>query len=106
MIASLVMIAAVFSVNKGIDDRVQKIPRVELALASPPPEGANFLLIGSDTRAFVSNPDRGEPFGDAQSEGGQRSDTIMVAHVEPELAADVRRVVPARHDGEHPGPRA
>jgi LCP family protein required for cell wall assembly len=83
VIASLVMIAAVFSVNKGIDDRVQKIPRVELALASPPPEGANFLLIGSDTRAFVNNADQASQFGDAQSEGGQRSDTIMVAHVEP-----------------------
>jgi len=83
VIASLVMIAAVFSVNKGIDDRVKKIPRVELALASPPPEGANFLLIGSDTRAFVNNADQASQFGDAQSEGGQRSDTIMVAHVEP-----------------------
>ena len=83
VIASLVMAAAVFSVNKGIDDRVQKIPRVELALASPPPEGANFLLIGSDTRAFVNNSDQASQFGDAQSEGGQRSDTIMVAHVEP-----------------------
>lgn len=83
VIASLVMIAAVFSVNKGIDDRVQKIPRVQLALASPPPEGANFLLIGSDTRAFVNNEDQASQFGDAQSQGGQRSDTIMVAHVEP-----------------------
>ncbi|MFN8028190.1 MAG: LCP family protein [Acidimicrobiia bacterium] len=83
VIASLVMTAAVFSVNKGIDDRVKKIPRVELALATPPPEGANFLLIGSDTRAFVDNESDASAFGDAQSEGGQRSDTIMVAHVEP-----------------------
>lgn len=83
VIASLVMTAAVISVNKGIDDRVKKIPRVQLALASPPPEGANFLLIGSDTRAFVNNATEASAFGDAQSEGGQRSDTIMVAHVEP-----------------------
>ncbi len=83
VIASLVMTATVFSVNKGIDDRVKKIPRVQLALATPPPQGANFLLIGSDTRAFVSNPEEASAFGDAQSEGGQRSDTIMVAHVEP-----------------------
>ena len=83
VIASLVMAAAVVAVNKGIDDRVQKIARVQLALASPPPEGANFLLIGSDSRAFVDNAAEASAFGDAQSQGGQRSDTIMVAHVEP-----------------------
>jgi LCP family protein required for cell wall assembly len=82
-IASLVMAAAVVSVNKGINDRVQRIARVQLALASPPPEGANFLLIGSDSRAFVDNAAEASAFGSAQSQGGQRSDTIMVAHVEP-----------------------
>jgi LCP family protein required for cell wall assembly len=82
-IASLVMTAVVFGVNKGIDDRVKKISRVQLALASPPPQGANFLLIGSDSRAFVDNATEASAFGDAQSQGGQRSDTIMVAHVEP-----------------------
>jgi LCP family protein required for cell wall assembly len=83
LIASFVMTAAVYAVNKGIDDRVHQIPRVHLALASPPPEGGNYLLIGSDTRAFVSNQAEAQAFGSAQSEGGQRSDTIMVAHVEP-----------------------
>lgn len=99
------MTAAVFSVNKGIDDRVKKIPRVELALATPPPEGANFLLIGSDTRAFVNNSDEASQFGDSQSEGGQRSDTIMVAHVEPSSQKTFVVSFP-RHDGEHPGLRA
>jgi LCP family protein required for cell wall assembly len=83
VIATSLMAGGVLAVNKGIDDRVQKIPRVQLALATPPPGGANFLLIGSDTRAFVDNQTEANAFGSAQTEGGQRSDTIMVAHVEP-----------------------
>ena len=84
VVASLVVTAVVVAANREINNRIAKIPRIELALASPPPEGANFLLIGSDTRAFVGNADDAAKFGDAQSEGGQRSDTIMVAHVEPD----------------------
>ena len=64
-------------------------------------------IIGSDTRAFVDNPADATEFGDPRrpQRRGQRSDTIMVAHVEPELAADLRRVVPPRPDGRRPGLR-
>ena len=44
---------------------------------------ANFLIVGSDTRAFVSSAQDAESFGDAVTQSGQRSDTIMIAHVEP-----------------------
>jgi LCP family protein required for cell wall assembly len=44
----------------------------------------NFLLVGSDTRAFVDSNAEAEHFGSAQEQTGQRSDTIMIAHVEPE----------------------
>ena len=44
---------------------------------------ANFLIIGSDTRAFVQNAQQAEAFGDPNVETGQRSDTIMIAHVDP-----------------------
>src|SRR5205085_789040 len=44
--------------------------------------GGNFLLIGSDTRAFVDTPAEAQHFGSAKQETGQRSDTIMVAHVD------------------------
>lgn len=46
-------------------------------------EPANFLIIGSDTRAFVDSAADEQHFGDAQGQSGQRSDTIMVAHVDP-----------------------
>jgi LCP family protein required for cell wall assembly len=45
--------------------------------------GRNFLLIGSDTRAFVDSSDEAEHFGSADQQTGQRSDTMMIAHVEP-----------------------
>jgi LCP family protein required for cell wall assembly len=44
---------------------------------------ANFLIVGSDTRAFVKTQTDKEHFGTASQEGGQRSDTIMVAHIDP-----------------------
>jgi LCP family protein required for cell wall assembly len=44
---------------------------------------ANFLIIGSDTRAFVSSDEERESFGDATTQSGQRSDTMMIAHVDP-----------------------
>ncbi len=56
-----------------------------LQVAPAPPGGANYLMIGSDTRAFVDNPDDAVKFGtpDDPNTEGQRSDTLMVAHVEP-----------------------
>jgi LCP family protein required for cell wall assembly len=43
----------------------------------------NFLIIGSDTRSFVDSPQAEEAFGDPTVETGQRSDTIMIAHIDP-----------------------
>ena len=44
--------------------------------------GGNFLLIGSDSRAFVDTAQQAQEFGSKQTQTGQRSDTIMVAHVD------------------------
>jgi LCP family protein required for cell wall assembly len=44
--------------------------------------GGNFLLIGSDSRAFVKSAGDQQAFGSAQQQTGQRSDTIMVVHLE------------------------
>ena len=83
VIASLFMGGAVFAVNYVIDQKLEGVARVDVSLASAPPEGANYLLIGSDTRAFVDNSAEEEAFGTAGDSGGQRSDTMMVLHVEP-----------------------
>jgi len=68
--------------RKGFEDsRKVQIDDLE---AVEPGAPANYLLIGSDTRAFVDNAQEAESFGSAEEEGGQRSDVMMVLHVEPE----------------------
>jgi len=77
-------IAGVVVVNRTIDHEVGRIPRVAVNTAPEPDGGANYLLIGSDSRQFVETPDEATAFGDPSEETGKRSDTIMVIHVEPE----------------------
>ena len=68
--------------------------------------GGNYLLIGSDSRAFVDNPQEAPHFGSAQQQTGQRSDTIMVAHIDDQDRHRAPGVVPARPVGRDPGHRA
>ena len=81
--AVIFMGGAVFTVNYVIDQKLDAVDRVDVTVAAAPPEGANYLLIGSDTREFVDNEAEEEAFGDTTETGGQRSDTMMVLHVEP-----------------------
>jgi LCP family protein required for cell wall assembly len=81
--AAVFMVLSVIGANYVYDTKIDKIGRVKVKTAAPPPEGANYLLIGSDTRAFVDNGGDANAFGTPQNETGQRSDTIMVIHVEP-----------------------
>ncbi|MGE3835158.1 MAG: LCP family protein [Acidimicrobiia bacterium] len=70
--------------------RFDRIPRVQIGdgvLAAPEDQGEpqNFLLVGSDTRAFVEpGSDDEEGFGDeSDSSGSGRSDTIIIVRVDP-----------------------
>ncbi|HEY8217429.1 MAG TPA: LCP family protein [Acidimicrobiia bacterium] len=83
-VATLFMAGAVVTVNYIIDEKIDSIDRVDVTVANAPPQGANYLLIGSDTRAFVDTGAEQEAFGNQQETGGQRSDTMMVLHVEPD----------------------
>lgn len=47
-------------------------------------EPANFLVVGSDTRAFVATDGEARSFGTEEEVGGARSDTTMVVHVDPD----------------------
>jgi LCP family protein required for cell wall assembly len=68
-----------------IDDAVRNdLSRTKVqtsATTSGRPE--NFLVIGSDSRSFVSSAVDREHFGSSVAQGGSRSDTIMVAHIDP-----------------------
>jgi LCP family protein required for cell wall assembly len=82
-VSAVLVVAGVAVANRHIDDKIKSIKRVRLTLASPPPGGANYLIIGSDSRAFVSTPQDAAAFG-SPSDTGTNTDTIMVAHVEPD----------------------
>jgi LCP family protein required for cell wall assembly len=51
-----------------------------LAPEQPPSDPENFLLVGSDSRAFVEGGEDAQSFGNV---GGQRSDTVMLVRVDP-----------------------
>jgi hypothetical protein len=78
LVAVVFMGGAVFAVNYVIDTKLDAVARVKVSVASAPPQGANYLLIGSDTRAFVDNQVEQDAFGDQGKAGGQRSDTMML----------------------------
>lgn len=46
-------------------------------------EPANFLVVGSDTRSIVDDEGEAGAFGSPDEVSGERSDTLMVVHVEP-----------------------
>lgn len=48
-----------------------------------PGEPMNVLIVGSDTRANLSEEDEGKFNDENNPVGGQRSDTIILAHVDP-----------------------
>ncbi len=83
VVTAVLMVLAIITVNLVIDQQLGKITKIKVATADPPPNGANYLVIGSDTRSFVENEGEKEAFGSKESEEGQRSDTMMVVHVEP-----------------------
>jgi LCP family protein required for cell wall assembly len=83
----LLTAAGFVGVNLAIDQKLDQAKRVKFdAAAPPPPEGANFLVIGSDSREGVDTELEEEAFGDPNDPGasGRRSDTMMVIHVEPD----------------------
>ena len=54
-------------------------PRTEPATGQP----ETFLLVGTDSRAFVHTPAEANEFGDPASATGQRSDTMVLLRVDP-----------------------
>ena len=65
-------------------DQIKKVHAKHLVAApAPPGKPFNLLLVGSDSRAFVSNATQVNAFGDEADAGGQRSDVTMVARFDP-----------------------
>ena len=82
-LTAVIMIGAVVMVNYVINDKINSIPRLNVKTDKSSSQVLNFLLIGSDTRAFVKDSSDATAFGNSSSAGGQRSDTLMVVHLDP-----------------------
>ena len=65
------------------DRKVAQVPKVKID-PSVLEAGGNYLLVGSDSRSFVDSAQDAQRFGSSSTQSGQRSDTIMVAHVDGE----------------------
>jgi polyisoprenyl-teichoic acid--peptidoglycan teichoic acid transferase len=81
--ATACMVGAVIGVNYVIDRKFDNISRVNVATSPTRAGGANYLLIGSDSRAFVKDQTDESTFGDPKDQAETLSDTMMVIHVEP-----------------------
>lgn len=82
--AIAVMVGGVLAVNFIIDAKLSKVSRVTLRTAVVTSGPLNFLMVGSDTRAFTNgNAGLQQQFGTAAGNGGQRSDTMMVIRIDP-----------------------
>jgi LCP family protein required for cell wall assembly len=84
---SVISGAVIAAANVIENQKLSNINRIKLPdnLLSPSKPGApaNYLIIGSDSRAFVDTPAERRAFGSANT--GARSDVMMVVHVVPEL---------------------
>jgi LCP family protein required for cell wall assembly len=81
VVAIVLTTVAVVGAYAEVSSRVSKVAKVAMD-TSVLQAGGNYLLIGSDSRAFVNNPQDESHFGNPQQQTGQRSDTIMVAHID------------------------
>ncbi len=83
-VCSVIMIAGVVAVNVDISTKIASVRRIKVNVAPAPPQGANYLILGSTSRCALTT--QSQAFG-LCSEGvtGVNSDTMMVVHVEPNL---------------------
>lgn len=68
-----------------LNSELNSIRRFDVTGLSAQASGApiDILLVGSDSRAFVSNPGQVAAFGNPLTYGGQRSDVIVVVRLVP-----------------------
>ena len=66
-----------------LEQKFAQAKSVKVALDQEGTGSENFLLLGSDSRAFVEDGSDKSSFGDTRAVGGQRADVIIIARVEP-----------------------
>jgi LCP family protein required for cell wall assembly len=88
--ALVIMVASIVVLNVKVNQTLADTKRIgNLTFPEGPAEGGNYLIIGSDSRAFVQDQAQAQAFGSAAQEGGQRSDTMMVLHIDPSTKSNL-----------------
>jgi LCP family protein required for cell wall assembly len=96
---ALVLTSAAAAVGLGagsvvLNQKFAEAKSVRVALDQALPGSMNFLLLGSDSRAFVADAADKSSFGDTRIVGGQRADVIIVARVEPKTRRGILVSIP------------
>ena len=80
----MVIVTTVVVLNLKVADTLAGTKKIAgLQFPDGPAQGGNYLIIGSDSRAFVSDPGQEQAFGSKQTQTGQRADVMMVLHIDP-----------------------
>jgi len=88
--ALAIMVTSIVVLNVKVNQTLADTKRIgNLTFPEGPAEGGNYLIIGSDSRAFVQDQQQAQAFGSAAQEGGQRSDTMMVLHIDPSTKSNL-----------------
>ena len=66
-----------------LEHKLSQATSVDVDLDSKLPGAVNFLILGSDSRAFVETEADAGSFGDTGVVSGQRADAMIIARVEP-----------------------
>lgn len=66
-----------------LEHKLSQATSVDVNLAREFPGAVNFLILGSDSRAFVETEADAGSFGDTNRVSGQRADVMIIARVEP-----------------------
>ena len=84
-VAFVLVVGGIVVGDQVIDAKLNEIHRIPHLVVAPegPAQAGNFLIVGSDTRQFVDTQSQVGAFGDPKTQTGQRSDTLMVVHVDP-----------------------
>ena len=62
-VALALVVIGIVGVNLLIEQKLSSVTRVSLQLPPAPSGGANYLMVGSDSRSFVSNAQDRQAFG-------------------------------------------
>jgi LCP family protein required for cell wall assembly len=83
VMASLLTAGGLAGGSWYLDKKFNGAESLSLRVDKSLPGSVNFLILGSDSRAFVSDQADQASFGTTGMVGGQRADAIIVARVEP-----------------------